>query len=908
MSSATNALPLLRTKLSIPGSTTDIVSRERLTRLLDQSFELPITLVSAPAGYGKSVLVSQWARQQKTPVVWLSLDPGESDVSDFMAYFLEALEQQFPGGFPVTRSLLKLPETTKTPVIASHLLNELGSLEQPCTIILDDYHQISAESEVHQLLGWILEHPPENIHIVLVTRRDPPLPIHRYRALNQLLEIRLQELRFNVEETSQLLEADGSSGISEQGLLVLDREIEGWAVGLRLFEMATRNRKNPERLLSRIQGGLPHVREYLVKEVLSGLPHWIREYLLETSILDRMCPDLVRSAFEPDSVTRKDHSALDFFNYLKTSNLFLIDIDPFGEWCRYHHLFQSILSEQLQQEYSADEIRNMHARSAQWFEDAGLIDEAIKHHLAAGQEQEAGEAVVHGRTQTLENDEWFVMERWLRRLPETVIVLRPELLMIRGHLAHLGFDLQTIANCIRMIEENNADTTMTLEYQAELHYLKGVVSYWSGDVSKAVTQTGKSLQLTRREPGVILAEMVLYHALGLQASDGLAAAMEFLNQRLKSSSANEPIMRTRQHAARAFVHIMAARPDLVVEDTRQLQRCGESAGSLNAVGWAHYLRGLGLLQTMELEQSLVSTTSAAEQHELIEKVAAIDNFATQVLAEALSGNMGEALKFSERQRAFAERSNDSHCEAVAASSRARLALLTDEPTLALAWAEAEPEVQSPTELFCWLEVPSITRARVLITAGHDAQIRSALESIRALKPEIQRLNNDCKYIELLVLEALALDRLGEEPAARESLTQAIGLALPGGWRRSFIEPGQPLQALLSQLRLTVEEQKFVDSLVNFSTQRVADQAQAQIASATADNRETVHGLNELTNREMDILELLAERLHNKEIASRLFISLHTVKDHLKHIYQKLDVNNRREAVQRSLELGIISER
>ena len=386
MASRESSVPLIRTKLYRPSVPLDVVGRDRLFQLMGRAFEVPLTLVSAPAGYGKSVLVAQWAEHCEHPVAWLSLDEDESDLRLFLQYLVAAVHTVAEGACRATEELLQATELPPPSVLAGHLLNDFEALGQPLAIVLDDYHRIQISSPVHDLIGRLLEHPPSSVCLVLVTRRDPPLPFMSLLAGNQVAEVRLEDLRFTGGETAEFLSATAEAelAISDEALANLQQQVEGWAAGLRLVILALRHAVDPESLLGGLRGGLPQTRAYLFREALSGLSPEDRDWLLRSSILDRFCAPLLEAVCCPDGASaHPELTGRKFLDLIQRNNLFTVALDTEGEWFRYHHLFQDLLQRQLRETSSSEDIASLHLRAAEWFESEGLIDEALKHTLAA---------------------------------------------------------------------------------------------------------------------------------------------------------------------------------------------------------------------------------------------------------------------------------------------------------------------------------------------------------------------------------------------------------------------------------------------------------------------------------------------------------------------------------------------
>ncbi len=381
---ADESAALLRTKLHRPPVDRNHVHRPHLLERLDKRRRGPLTLVSAPAGYGKSSLISCWLELCDIPSAWLSLVEDDNDLRTFTTYVIAAVETIFPEACRNTQALLNAPDLPRMAALATSLLNELELIEQPFILVLDDYQHIQDES-VSELLSELLHHPPQPMHLVLIGRRDPALPISALRARGLVTEIRTQDLRFTVAETETFFKMALEIQIDPSIAIAVEEKTEGWVTGLRLAALSMRHRGHIDPRLLEPQVGAQYVMEYLFNEVFCHLPPEVSQYLLGTAILDRFCGPLCEAVCVPgvDPLTC-ELGGWNFITWLKRENVFLISLDPENRWFRYHHLFQKLLVNQLKRHRSAEEISTLHAHASAWFAENGLIEESLKHSLAGG--------------------------------------------------------------------------------------------------------------------------------------------------------------------------------------------------------------------------------------------------------------------------------------------------------------------------------------------------------------------------------------------------------------------------------------------------------------------------------------------------------------------------------------------
>ena len=432
MASREQAVPIIRTKLHRPPVTRDILCREALHARLDEAGQQALTLVCAPAGYGKSTVVSYWLETRGGPGAWLSLDDTDSDVRTFLGYLVAAVQSVFPEACAVTQAQLEAEALAPLPVLAGCLGNDLDDLEEPLVLVLDDYHCIK-EPAVHELMNHLLKHPPGPLQLVVISRRDPPLLFGALRAHNTLTEIRMRDLMFTLFETTEFLEQSIGQTVGSNTLARLQEKIEGWPAGLRLAALALRHHADADAFLRGFDGAATAVHDYMIEEVLAQQLPAVVDCLCKSSILNRFCAPLCEVVGADPADKEADHfDGATFIRLLEDSGLFCIDLDERGEWHRYHHLFQELLQRQLKAKFTPDKIAGLHRRAASWFEARGLLEEAIHHALQADGPAEAGRLMVRHRNDILNQEQWHRLTRWLNLLPVEVVDENPELLLLKA--------------------------------------------------------------------------------------------------------------------------------------------------------------------------------------------------------------------------------------------------------------------------------------------------------------------------------------------------------------------------------------------------------------------------------------------------------------------------------------------
>ena len=910
----------LRTKLHRPPAPGDYVHRARLSEYLDQQLERPLTLVSAPAGYGKSTLVSCWLDRCDSPNAWISLDENDNDLRQFLSYFLAAVETVFPNSVKETMTLVNAPTLPPLSSLVGTLANQLDMIEQDFILVLDDIHTIQ-EKSVYHLLNDLLRHPPRPMHLVLIGRQDPLLNIAALRARSQLAEIRLQDLRFTAAETAAYLQQIMKKQIDEDIAAAWSEKTEGWVTGLRLAALSIQHRGEFKTIPAELQGGTPYVMEYLFSEVFSHQPSGIRNYLLKTSILDRFCAPLcdamIGTGVAPGNA---QNDAWQFINQLKKENLFLISLDVEGQWFRYHHLFQNLLKRQLQRNYSAGDINTLHSAASEWFESQGLITESIKHALAAEDHVRAAEIVERHRHNEFDADRWYVVERWLAMLPAKVKRQRPSLLMTDGWVAYCRLQLERIPFLIQQCEAAVGDRTIETEQAGELEFFRGSIAYWTGEAEKSRRHLEEARSRLGSKERYVESETELALGLARCMTGDKELAVTALEDRIRGAATQEGVYFAKLIGGLVLIHLLSGDLAYALAEAKRFRRVAAINRLQNHKAWSDYLEGCAHLQTNELDVASRHFSRALERRYILETRAVLDAFSGLALAQQLMQQSDNAQETEDQLQRFADELNDPMTLAVADSCAARLSVLRGNPSPAESWTRSLTEEPAPESLFMWLEAPLITQARCFIAEGSKRSLKAATESLRNLKQQCEEWRFTCQIIEIAVLQALALEKRGRADEALDALKDAVALAEPGGWIRPFVEAGQTMADLLMRLRQQNVSVDYIERILaafpdTASTTPLPDlrstndkrEFEAETVTPIQNPKSKIQNslIEPLTNRELDVLELLAQRLQNKEIAEKLFVSPATVKSHLESIYQKLNVGNRREAVDKAKKIRIL---
>lgn len=907
----TTALDILRTKLYRPSVSADFVRRPRLTSLLDQGRHLPLTLISAPAGSGKTSLLSDWLAACPCPSAWLSLDEGDGDLAVFLAYFIAALRTIVPGACPRTLAILQAPELPPVVVLAGLLSNEIESLhDHPAlaahkgfVLALDDYHLLSGQA-VNSLLAELLRHPPRSLRLMLAARSDPALPLSSLRAHRQLVEIRRQDLRFTLGEVRQYIQQALPQSVDEDMVAVLHDRTEGWVTGLVLAILSLRHTPDSDEFLSDLAANERAAMDYLVDEVLARQPEAIQDFLLKTSLLDRLYGPLCEAVTGLNDPVRNGHAYLE---WLEQANLFIVALDTQGQWFRYHHLFQKLLQNRLLRQAGPVQVAELHRRASAWLAVNGLVEEAIGHALAAGDEAAAVQIIEENRHQAMNQERWQQIETWLRLLPRGLVDARPELVLAEAWIQHKQWRYGEIAPYLARIESLLYTVVLPEDerahLQGEVAVLHCAVSYYALEAQRTFDLASRALQTLPQECSIARGLAWMYYSGGLQLLGDFDGARAALHEGLNEDRFHGNSFPARLLIGLGLLNWMAGDLADLNRSAAQLLRVAGERQLTESTGWAHYFAGCAAYQWNDLAGAEESFAAVVGQRYVAHSAPFSQSCYGLAAVLLAQGKGDQAQSVVDSVLVYALEMNNPRVLADARAFQAWLALQQGRPAEAQRWAES---VDSRARLlpFATFFVPAITLAQVLLDQGTPASLSRASELLERLHGAVASQHNRRFAVEVLALHAWLDDLRGDEPAALASLRQAVALAQPDGIARAFADLGPQIADLLTRLRQQGHAGDFIGRLLRATP---AGQADTFDLPQSASLKATATSLVEpLTYREQEILGLLAQRLSAKEIAERLVISDRTVKRHTATIYRKLGVHGRQQAVAAGRTLGILS--
>ena len=901
---------LLRAKLYRPRPSSDVIPRARLIERLNAGLSGKVTLLSTPVGFGKTTLLTAWVETIARPTAWLSLDDNDNELRVFVHALTAALQTVFPDAFQATASLLKASRFPSPDHVATLFINDLADVPEDVILVLDDYHTIHT-SEIHALLDFLIEHLPSQLHLVLATRFDPPLPLARWRARGHLTELRRADLRFTLQETQAFLVGVLGKEAAYETAMALEERTEGWIAMVRLAALSLRNTSDAASFMQRLRHAPDrNMSRYLVEEVLDQLAPAVQELLVRTSILDQFCAELCAVVMGSDASYEQVQATLD---WVEGSNLFLVPLDDRQGWYRFHQLFQQVLQQRLQAHISTEELATLHRRASAWYARQGLIQEAIEHALVAGDVSGVTNLVEAQFLWAFEQEQWAPLDRWLHLLPEDQIQGSPGLLVARAWILQAHGQLADFPRLLTAAELLLAttDSGVGVVGDPKSRLLRALIAILWSQFQYRTGQAQASLESARSAldwipPGqeYVASYAKQWLAAYNQASGQEDVALVELQQALRDHSTHRNST-ARLLFAQAWIYLAAGKLPQLEQTARHLLRLAQDADLALSHYWAHWWLGVVYYEWNDLDAAVYHCSVVIANQHLASFWAV--QAAMGVLALAYQGQ-GLATRAQETARALLEWVQEQHNmrELVTAYAfQARLALLQDEVEEASQWLEmaGEQEVQGP---MMFLEDPPITTAWMLLAQGDAPSVARGQALLTHLLQHVEAIHSTRKTINVLALQAWAYDLQGRMPEALAVLERALALARPGGFLRTFADL-PPLVKVLQELRKRRKTHLTVDKKLDTYLQLILV-AMSPPASQAVSKEKLLQqeGIEPLTARELHILRLLDKDLTNKEIARELVVTPGTVKVHTTNVYRKLSVNNRRAAVTLAKALGLLA--
>ena len=864
--------PLLSTKFSIPPLRTGLVSRPHLIErtetdlLQDGVFGRRLTLISAPAGYGKTTLAIDWLQRLNLPVAWLSLDEADNDPRRFITYVIAAMRNINENIGGTATAMLQSPQPPPDELMLTSLVNEISVVTQPFILALDDYHVIHTPT-IHKQLAFLLEHQPNTLHLVITTREDPLLPVSRLRARNQVLEIRQDELRFTLEEIAKFLKNVMGLDLSHDEISALERRTEGWIAGLQLAALSMRGRDDLAGFIQAFTGSSRFILDYLIEEVFEGQTPDVKDFLLKTSILERLSAHLCDAVIER-SVSREMLEALE------QANLFIVPLDQSREWYRYHRLFADLLRHRLRT--SSIPESELHQEASQWYEQNSYPADAIQHALAAKDWERAGSLILSNNSEFLKRGEVLTVIRWFQALPGEILLSNPNLcfdycwpLLLAGKFDEARPLLERVAQM----------TEGTPELLGEVYAAQAYLARGKGEHALMVEKSQQAMALLPKSSVDSRGIVAMNLGLAYWHMGQMQAAEEVLAEALEASRT------TGNHYAALTSLIFQGRVLAVRGQLHQSEKLFERAVQMdgdipiNALAYmdlatlhyewnaldvsdGHIQKAIEICQRSQNNEFLVGALMIKSRTRIAQgDLAGAENALDQAWDLVRSGKIptGTAVRMD--------------------SAQVRLSLAKGEAT-----GEWEEKLTETVDCHPFYRFLGVTKARTL----PDAHARAYLDGLSQTAQA-----NDWIY-GLVAIRALQTVIAETQDDASRFLREALQLSEGEGFIRSFVEVGAKLVPLLREASRRGIAPEYACRILEVMT------GKAEIAEAGLKSM-----VEPLSERELEVLQLVTEGMSNREIAEELYISTGTAKTHVHNLCGKLGVRNRTEAAMRAKELMLV---
>jgi LuxR family maltose regulon positive regulatory protein len=882
--------PVLKTKLFIPTLRPGLVRRKRLIEMLQAGLERRLTLLSAPAGFGKTTLICEWIRECGQPAAWLSLEDSDNDPVRFLSYLITAfqtIQPELAAGFLSSFHTLK-PSAAES--VLTQLLNEIAEIKEHCILVFDDYHLIH-DSTIHGYLGFLVEHLPEKLHLVVCTRADPPLPLATLLARGQLTELRAGNLRFTPEETAEFLNRLMGLDLSVPDIQVLADHTEGWIAGLQMAAVSLQGRRDASGFIKSFTGSNRYILDYLVEEVLSRQPEPIQQFLLRTSILDRLTAPLCEVVSdEPDSGA--------ILEQLERNNLFIVPLDSERLWYRYHILFADLLRRRAEQLY-AGQMPELHRRASRWYEQNDMTTEAIDQTLAEKDFQRAMELIEKHTQPTLMRSEFATVLRWIEALPENLVRTRPLLCVYHAlGLLMAGAPMNRIqARLDAAVQSGSSDSIA-----GQLAAFRAFLAAFQGDIEESLRQSNLAMELLPEEEQFFRSAISRVLANVTYASSGdIPKSIQVFEENIRRCRAagNMTIAGALMSELGELRTIQGRLHEAKTTYEQAIEQTVDAAGTpMPVAGLAMIGLGNLLREWNDLESAETQLNEGIELVRNLGVIGALDGYITLARVKQAQGNPREAQQVMDTVHKIATRFDASDLDDLMVDlHRARLWLVQDRVEAAERWHSewvARRRMNDESLPYVLQELDQILHARILLAKGKS---EGCLKVARQLQKDAEKLGRKGVVLETLVLQCLASAAKGAKEQALHTLEQAFSIAEPQEYLRIFMDEGPPMARLLYEAAEQGIHRNYVGRILSvFPSKR-----EGQRSAGTSERL-----MEPLSQRELEVLQFLAKGSSNKEVARQLFISLPTVKWHTSNIYGKLGVQNRTQAVAKARDLGLIS--
>jgi LuxR family maltose regulon positive regulatory protein len=938
--------PLLRTKISVPQMPLEFVHRARLTERVNRGVMGPLTLLSAPAGTGKTNLLIEWTRQTNLPVAWLTLSPEDNDISRFFRYFIGALQTVAPDLGEDALDVARSTTGSGIEISLTLLINAVVSYHDQIVLVLDDFQTLE-NSIILQSINFFLKNQPPNFHLIVASRAEPALDMAFLYAKSRIVEVDVNDLRFTFEEVTEFFKQAMGLELPDETIQALEERTDGWITALQMAALSLQHQSDPNTLLENLQGEAHYLVDFLAEEVLDQLPEDIREFLLKSSILDALSSSLCEAVVKPDAQPGYGTVML---NRLEHAHLFITALDEKHEWFSYHNLFADFLRH-IHAEINPAEIPELQKRAALWYEKNGNLELAIKYASASGNVEWTADLIERNMQNIIMAGEFVSLTHWINKIPYETVHKHPRLSLIFawGCIGLFQFEkarfwIEDITATLDQIEKNASTAfsdddqeTIKVYETTGLEYIRGglaicqsTLALFSGDADQAADFSRQAAGYLGEDTPFIKSLLGLEKSLYFVLSGDTQKAINSLRETIKISQRSNNllvmIIATCQLAdmqalqgqlSLAWATLQKVQYLAVDPNGRQLPLADLADGGLGEI----------LLERNLLDEANAYLERGIEANDPLHWISNLDVMISLARLRQAQGDFDKAITLIENASAIALNTESSQWDDTIVNVIAvSLALRRENLSEAISiWKKSGfPNYFTAIKLenypYHIYEFLLLTQARLLIAIGkshgNDEYLHKSLDFLDSIQFEAEQFKRVTSLLEILVQQAVAQDALGNKEKAVNALRRALELGEPEGYRRIFLDGGEPVKDLLplclpdpNKPENIFPSREYISSLIA-SFPGSSDQSSSPSifdkTKRSVKQREDANLTACLSERELEVLRLIAEGKSNQEISAQLFLALNTVKRHAYNIYIKLEVKKRTQAVSKARQLGLIS--